>query len=46
MAGFNSPGCNYYRIDTDSLIRIAIALERIADKLEEKEAENEKAHHL
>lgn len=35
MAGFNNPGSDYCRDDTNSLRRIAEALERIADNMEE-----------
>ena len=37
MPGFNVPGSVYGRGDSDSLWRIAEALERIADNMEEKD---------
>lgn len=36
MPGFNQPGSDYYKDDSRSLDRIAKALERIADIMEDK----------
>lgn len=36
MPGFNMPGGEYYKDDSLRLERIAKALERIADKMEDK----------
>lgn len=36
MPGFNQPGGPYYKDDSRSLARIAKALERIADIMEDK----------